>query len=102
MIDGPHQIAPLIPGVVQERQPRPVEPSRRVQEESTPRRQPQPQEREAAEALLQQQAQNEQELASAYQPLGRQAQRAIDAYASLQNSNEREYVTRILGVDERA
>ncbi len=96
---------PLIPGVASERRPDSVKPVQVVRKQAQPqtaRQQALPQEREAAEDLRRRHMGDSATVSVADSPRNLHAQRALDAYNSLQNSGEREYVACVLGVDEQA
>ncbi len=105
VINAQHQIAPLIPGVAAERRPEPVGPRQGPREQAEPQQgagQILPQERETAEKLMKRYALEVDADKVDGRPQNLRAQRALDAYASLQNSSDRDYVARVLGVDEQA
>ncbi len=105
MIDGSLHIQPLIPGVAAERRPDSVKSVQDVRKEARPQtaeRRILPQEREAAEDLLKRRTGDSAAVSVAGSPRNLHAQRALEAYNGLRNSGDREYVVRVLGVDERA
>ncbi len=104
MIDASHKLAPLVNGLALERRPIPVEqpqPARDEPSESHARRSPS--EVEAAQALLARHARQQNGIgANASEASSLRSRRALDAYFSHQHSDERDYVARVLGVDEYA
>ena len=104
MIDTTYSIT-TIPGStpLAQRKPEPVERPAPGKEDAPNARKPSyPVQSEAAETLLRDHLQQSSSNFAAGAPQALRAKKAMNAYASLQNSAEREYVTKLLGVDERA
>jgi len=104
VIDGSHKLSPLISGVALDRRPQPVEQGPSIRDEAPKSRIRRPAtEIETAKALLAkdnrlQGGDNSKEAAASTL----HSRRALDAYSSNQHNDDREYVSKVLGVDEYA
>jgi hypothetical protein len=103
VIDGSHKLAALVSGAALERRPASVEHGPQApQEPPSERRAPHsPSEVEAARMLMARHLRNEEGVdATAWTSSSLRSRRALDAYAVQQHGDERDYVARVLGIDE--
>lgn len=105
MIDSSNKLAPLLPGLALQRRPEPPQPPASDQDDAAQkgRVRHSASEVEAARAMLAarespQAGTGEQSVAGA----SLRSRRALEAYATHQYRDQRDYVARVLGVDEYA
>jgi predicted lipid-binding transport protein (Tim44 family) len=105
VIDSSNKLAPLLPGLALQRRPEPPQPPASERDDATPQGQVRhsASEVEAARAMLA--ARERPQTGAGEQPVAGvslRSRRALEAYATHQYRDQRDYVARVLGVDEYA